>query len=242
MTRAHLTALALAGLVVSMTACETSTRCPVPGVTSTCACPNGSGARVCGDDHVWRACDCSGAIGLPNPITNEPATSGTGGTTTTGGTGGTTTTGGTGVSPDDDGGVDPSGGTGGIGATGGTGGIGATGGTGGVMPTGGTGGAAGTEPMPMPPYRACMVDADCDSGACVVTPGFTTLSVCAPACIDVGDCPVPEGTYEATPVCESGYCKIDCTAAFLQPLLTCPTGMTCVVPLGGISHCHDDGV
>lgn len=243
MTRAARTSLALFAALGSivLASCETIARCPVPGVTTSCVCPGGaSGARVCGDDNVWRTCDCSGAIGLPEPISIAPP-SGTGGTS-----GGTAApTGGTSVVPDDDAGVDPIPGTD-AGPTGGSGGSGATGGTagsGGVGATGGTGGTAGTDATPPDPYRPCMANTDCDTGgACVVTPGFVTLSVCAPACVDVGDCPVPAGTYEASVVCDVGYCKVDCTPLPFAPLLTCPTGMTCVVPLFGISHCHDDGV
>lgn len=236
-------ALVTAALVLgAISSCSTSARCGVPGVVTTCVCPNGtSGARLCGEDNVWQRCDCDGAIGLPNAITNDVMPGGAGGTmaTPTGGSGPTVVT-------EDDAGAEPAidaGGTGGVsgaGATGATGGVGATGGTGGAGATGGTG---GVEPMPPNPYRACMQNPDCDAGAaCVVTPGFVTATVCAPACIDVGDCPVPDGSYQATVRCDAGYCKIDCTPLPFAPLLTCPTGMVCIAPLFGISHCHDDGV
>ena len=55
------------------------------------------------------------------------------------------------------------------------------------------------------------------------------------------DCPVPAGSYEARVSCLLGYCGLDCTPILFAPLLSCPTGMTCLtVPFGG-ALCHDDG-
>lgn len=226
-------------LTLAASACGSSDRCVAPGVTATCPCGGESlGARACREDRTWANCDCSGAIALPNPIINEPrGTGGSGG----GGTGGSGATGGTGggVAPMTDGGVVPmtDGGVAPMTDGGGSG-------TGGVGGTGGVDGTGGSEPEPVVPYGPCMATADCGSDAeCVITPGFpTSASVCASACVDVGDCPKPAGTYDAVITCVTGYCKIDCTPVLFAALLSCPTGMACVAPLFGLSYCHDDGI
>ncbi|MDD9934822.1 MAG: hypothetical protein OXT09_14530 [Myxococcales bacterium] len=223
-------------LVLLLSACTTSDRCGVPGITSICACPGGAaGARVCSADQVWKPCDCGGAVGLPNPITARTMDGGMDDDPGTGGTGGTPgrpPADGPDAGPmmsDDDAGIGPMAGTGGAGGTGGTGGM------------AGAAGAAGNGPDPMEPYGPCMATADCGPDAeCVVTPGLpANASVCVPACIDVGDCPVPDGTYEATPTCDNGYCKLDCTPVLFAAPLTCPADLVCIAPLFGISHCHN---
>lgn len=219
--------LSLAALLAP--ACTATERCGVPGVTATCPCRAGTlGARVCTDDKTWAECDCSGAIALPNPIVGGSGgdMGGMGGVSGgTGGTGGRAGTGGM------------SGGSGGIGG-GGVGGTDEDDGGGPMMSD-----AGDTDAGPSNPYGPCMADADCGpDAACVITPSFpTNASVCAPKCIDVGDCPVPPGSYQAVLECVTGYCKLNCTPVLFQPLLTCPTGMTCIAPLGA-AYCHDDGI
>jgi hypothetical protein len=84
---------------------------------------------------------------------------------------------------------------------------------------------------------------DCDPEAsCLQTPGVPASSVCAPACVNDSDCPVPDGTYEARLGCVVGFCQLDCTPVLFAPLLTCPTGMTCIVAALGNAFCHDDGM
>ena len=79
--------------------------------------------------------------------------------------------------------------------------------------------------------------------ACSITPNFPTdATVCAPRCVDVSECPKPEGMYDATVQCVTGYCRIDCTPVLFEPLLSCPPGMACIAPLFGQSYCHDDGM
>ena len=111
---------------------------------------------------------------------------------------------------------------------------------------GGAGGAPADAGMPKPvnPYSACMSASDCVPGAqCIITPSTpTNATVCAPPCVDTTDCPVPKGSYEAVMTCVTGYCQLDCTPVLFAPLLTCPTGMTCIAPLLGESYCHDDGM
>ena len=93
-------------------------------------------------------------------------------------------------------------------------------------------------------YGACMTAADCQPKAqCVITSNYPVdANVCAPACVDVGDCPVPDGTYDAVLGCVSGYCRLDCTPVLFAELLTCPSGMACIAPLLGSAYCHDDGM
>jgi hypothetical protein len=121
--------------------------------------------------------------------------------------------------------------------------------TAGAGGNGGAGGAAGaggaTAPMSAA-YRGCMNMNDCDTGAsCEMAPALLEgpLRVCAPACDDVSDCPVPEGTYEADVLCVDARCRIDCTSEILLVQQTCPTGMTCVAEeFPGIAeYCYDDG-
>jgi hypothetical protein len=118
------------------------------------------------------------------------------------------------------------------------------GGNGGHAGAGGAGGMGGADAGPTQPmstaYGACMATSDCRPGAqCIMTPSFpNNATVCAPACVDVGECPKPEGSYEATLACESGICRLNCTPVLFAPLLSCPTGMTCVAPLFGTAYCH----
>lgn len=79
-----------------------------------------------------------------------------------------------------------------------------------------------------------------------MSPAFLVapLSVCAPACGVMSDCPVPEGTYEADVTCVAGRCRIDCTSVgFPFPIQqTCPTAMTCIADdLALAEYCYDDG-
>jgi hypothetical protein len=101
---------------------------------------------------------------------------------------------------------------------------------------------AGT-PEPSNPYGACATASDCGAGArCIITANFPVdASVCAPACVETSDCPVPRGSYGAVLSCVTGYCQLDCTPVLFAPLLSCPSGMSCVAPLIGESYCHDDG-
>jgi hypothetical protein len=76
---------------------------------------------------------------------------------------------------------------------------------------------------------------------------FGALRVCAAACSGAGDCPVPEGMYDADVTCVGGRCRLDCTDAAGFPLpvpQSCPGGMICVADdlLTGTSYCYDDGV
>jgi hypothetical protein len=214
--------------------------CGVPGVASACSCADGRpGARVCQADKTFRACDCSGAVALPNPVKDRPG--GSGGAGGAGGAGaGRPASGGAGGNgggagaadasvpdPDDDAGMPPE-------DAGGSGGGGAGG-------AGGSAGDGGT-PDPLEAYRGCSTTADCDPGAaCTITPGFpSSASVCTPACVDVGDCPVPEGDYEAEVACVTGGCFLDCTPVLFEPLLSCPEGMLCVSAQLGVAFCHAD--
>jgi hypothetical protein len=102
---------------------------------------------------------------------------------------------------------------------------------------------SGPPPVELPPYRGCTTAVDCDPGAsCLETPGAPAYQVCAPACVNTTDCPVPEGMYEAVTNCAVGFCKLDCTPVVFAPLLTCPTGMTCIIADLGNAFCHDDGL
>jgi hypothetical protein len=200
-------------------ACAGSEPCDVPGVVTQCACGAGMGARICGDDRTWQACDCSGTIALPVEVMASTPNAGTGASGSGGGTAGTGTSmrRDSGVSLRDSGDSDGSAADGGM--------VDAN-----VAP-------------PSAAYRACMTDAECDPGSkCIVTAGAPTASVCAPACVNTVDCPVPEGTYEAKVNCVTGYCQLDCTPVLFAPLLTCPGGMTCVIAALGSALCHDDGM
>ena len=228
-------ALAIVALLtVSVMGCAIRERCGVPvGVTAACQCSNGApGARSCLPDHTWGVCDCTGNIALPSPTSGTETVGETGGTKPTAGgavsgSGGVVSGGG--VMTDDDAGVLPIDGLDG-------------GQSGGEMGSGGDMGSGGTidAAMAADPYRGCAAASDCDSGGqCTITASFpTNVSVCAPACVDVGDCPVPAGTYEATVICDVGYCRLDCTPVLFAALLTCPGSMTCVAPLLGTAYCH----
>ncbi|MDH5671889.1 MAG: hypothetical protein OEZ06_07040 [Myxococcales bacterium] len=234
--------LGLSLVSLALSGCELFERCGVPGVVLQCDCGSlGQGARVCGEDRRWGPCDCATAIALPREITStKPDAGGADDMSSAGSDRGSSTrpppTGG--GTSDDDGGVDAVGGTGG-----GTSSTGGTGGSGGVVQAG-SGGAGGEPAVVEDPYRPCAATADCgDASECVITPGFpANASVCAPTCVDAGDCTMPAGSYDATVVCDAGYCKLDCTPVLFAPLLSCPEGMVCIAPLLGISHCHDDGI
>ena len=214
--------------------CGGRERCGVPaGVGMACQCSNGAaGVRVCQPDLMWGPCDCTGRIELPGPVQDMGPNASSGGAVQSGampaGGGGAVQSGG--MQGDEDSGMDP---TQGPDASSSTGGVISTGGglaTGGTMDAG-----AG-----LPPYRACAAASDCDSGGqCMVTASFpTNASVCAPACVDVGDCPVPDGSYEASVICDVGFCRLDCTPVLFAALLTCPADMTCIAPLLGTAYCH----
>ena len=220
-----------------LSACDAGSPCAIPGTAEACACALGAqGARVCDAEHTWGECNCSGAIPLPNPIMELGGMGGSGGRA---GVGGTAGVGGAGVggmagntpptdggSVDDDGGVEPDGG-----------------GMGGM--SGGMGGASGAGGMePNEPYGPCMTNDDCAPiGDCTITPNYPAdATVCAPRCTATSDCPVPAGMYDAVIMCVTGYCRIDCTSVAFEPLLSCPTGMTCIAPLFGTPWCHDDGM
>ena len=240
MSNARSWVFSIAALLLASSGCDSGEACDVPGSVELCACGSGAqGGRLCQEDHTWNACDCSGAIPLPNPVTPLDPSGGRGGMAGTagtagGGTGGVGATGGTtpmmdGGGQDDDSGIDvPDGG--GSGGSGGTGGSGGSGGTGGMEPEN--------------PYGPCMGNADCRaSAACTITPNFPAdATVCAPKCVDTTDCPVPEGAYDAVVMCVAGYCRIDCTPVGFGALLSCPMGMTCIAPFFGTPWCHDDGV
>jgi hypothetical protein len=235
-TSAGLASAAL--LLWAAAGCADVERCGVPGVVGPCACADGKqGARVCQAEKTWRACDCSGAIALPNPVREREHESGSGGGGGAGGSGpGASGSGGSAPQADaamppgdDDGGAEPAGGAGGAGEAG--------------DGSGGDGGAAGDAGVVAPglAYRGCMTAADCDPGArCVITAGFPSDdSVCQPACVDVADCPVPEGDYQAVPECVTGFCRLDCTPVLFEALHTCPEGMHCIATQLSLAFCHD---
>jgi len=221
--------------------CDDGEPCGVPGVVTACACADGrAGARVCQPGKTWRDCDCSGAIALPNSVSTPASDGGAdSGSGATGGTGGRSPAGGAGgaggasgapaPADEDDAGSEPT-----------------DAGTGGSAGASGAGGAAGDAGVvdPLDAYRECTSAAECGAGAeCIVTASFpSNASVCAPACIDIGDCPVPEGSYEAVVACVTGYCRLDCTPVLFAALLTCPTGLTCIDPLFGAATCHHEGM
>ncbi len=231
----QLTALVRASTFACLTACvwgvtwlsacgSSEPPCAVPGTTTACSCSGGiAGLRVCSEERTLGECDCSGTLGVPNPV--SPGTSGTdaagmGGTNA--GTGGAA---GTKAPNDDDSGVADAGMSDG----------------GDVMQDSG--------PMvdPLLAYRACTTAAECDPEAqCVQTPVLfsPTFTVCAPKCLNDTDCPVPSGSYTANVACVTGYCKLDCTPApVTDPLRTCPTGTACIVTTWGqAASCHDDGM
>lgn len=226
LTAAVLTAVALG--------CNALEPCGMPGVVASCQCGGAArGSRVCTTQKFWAACDCSGAIPLPRANPPGAADAGMRVASSTGGSSGGTRPSGTGGAPPvasgEDAGMQPMGQGGSGGRNGGTSG------------SGGAGGAP-AEPMSAA-YGACMSDSDCHAGAqCIITASFpTNASVCAPACVDVGQCPKPEGSYEAVLGCVNGSCQLDCTPVLFSPLLTCPTGMTCTAPLLGTAYCNYSG-
>jgi hypothetical protein len=235
LTAAVLTAVALG--------CNSREPCGMPGVVASCQCGGAArGSRVCTTHKIWAPCDCSGAIPLPRLSPPGAGDAGMRIASSTGGSSGSARPSGTGGAPpvtsDDDAGMEPMshGGTGGR-----SGGASGSGGAGGASGFGGAGGAP-AEPMSAA-YGACMSASDCHAGAqCIITASFPTdASVCAPACVDVGECPTPEGSYEALLGCLNGSCMLDCTPVLFLPLLTCPTGMSCISPLFGTAYCQNDG-
>jgi hypothetical protein len=241
MPRSDAVWLSAALLSCAALGCNRFEPCGVPGVVKLCPCGGMTqGARVCRSDKTWGSCDCSGAIALPKAISAGQGGSGGPKVQATGGASGGNAiargTGGTRPPPQsgDDAGTEPmSHETGGNGGSSGGGGMGGGGG-------GGGGGGAQAEPMSAA-YDGCMSANDCHPGAqCITTSSFPAdQSVCAPACVDVGDCPVPEGKYEAVLTCVTSSCRLDCTPVLFAALLTCPSGMTCVAPLLGNAYCFD---
>jgi hypothetical protein len=200
--------------------CRVQDACAEVGVVQQCSCGATAGARVCMAERTWGGCDCSGAIALPNPVLESDAGGGSGGASGIGGSGGVS-------------------GSGGIG---GFSGIGGSGGSGGAGGSGGSGGAGGST---IPPYGACKDATQCIADATCLTTTIApdSWTVCAPKCQVTSDCPRGDGAYAAVARCNSGQCGLDCTPPFLQPLLTCPTNMDCIVVQAGAAYCHDaDGI
>lgn len=200
-------------------ACGVRDACAEVGVVQACSCGASEGARVCMAERTWGGCDCSGAIALPNPVAGVDAGGGIGGISGIGGSGG----------------VSGSGGIGGGGIGGGGIGGGGIGGIGG----GGIGGGS------IAPYGACTDATDCvpDATCLTTTIAPDSWTVCAPKCQVTSDCPRGDGAYAAVARCNSGQCGLDCTPPFLQPLLSCPTNMDCIVLQAGAAYCHDaDGL
>jgi hypothetical protein len=212
-------------VVAALASCSSEPPCAVPGTTSECSCPGGvPGLRVCSEERTLGECDCSGTLGIPNPVV--PGTGGTEAAGSGGTSAGTGSTAGTKAPPDDDdaGMADAS-----------------------TSDGGDAGQDSGPAVDPLLAYRACMTAADCDPDSqCVQTPVLfsPTFTVCAPKCLNTTDCPVPSGSYTANVACVTGFCTLDCTPApVTDPLRTCPTGTTCIVTTWGqAASCHDDGV
>lgn len=226
----------LCALLLAAASCdEAGEPCGVPGVSFACACGAQPGARVCTAQKTLSACDCSGAIPLPNAVVSPDGGASGGGSGGNGGAGGRAGTGGR------------SGSGGSAGMTGGSGGMGGSAGEdddGGMIEPdaggmGGDGGSGGSNPLD-DTYRACANNGDCaPNGACSVTPNIPNNStVCAPRCTVVADCPVPEGMYDSVLTCVEGFCRLDCTPVVFEPLLSCPGSMICVAALFGQSYCH----
>jgi hypothetical protein len=223
-------------------ACDDLATCAEHGDTKACACEGGErGVQTCLPERVWNACECS----APSRPVDAGAAGGGGSSGEAGGGGAAGTSGASGATPppldggDDDGGAEPEpGGSGGAGAGAGGGGAGGDGGM------GGSGGSAGAMSAA---YRGCMDMNDCDAAASceMSTPPVleAPLGVCSPDCLAVGDCPVPEGTYDAAVSCVEGRCRLDCTEELPLVPRTCPSGMTCAAGdlLGVASYCYDDG-
>jgi hypothetical protein len=220
--------------------CDDLATCAEHGDTKSCECEGGaSGTQRCLPERIWAACDCSSPA--PVPDGGAAGVGGSGGAAAAGrsGAGGAAGASGTAgatapvdAGDEDDAGMDPA-----------PAGSGGSGGAGGAAGAAGAGGA--TAPMSAA-YRGCMNMNDCDTGAsCDMAPALleAPLRVCAPACDDVSDCPVPEGTYEADVLCVDARCRIDCTSEILLLQQTCPTGMTCIAEdFPGIAeYCYDDG-
>lgn len=204
-----------------LTACGVAEPCAVPGVAVECACANlAPGARVCSAQRTLGECDCSGAIGLPNAVADGEGGTGAGTGAGTGGMSGSGAGGTGGMSMHKDSGVAMD--------------------SGATLDAGDMGPDTGPMLDPDLAYRACMSATDCDPDAqCVQTAAFpATVTVCAPACVNTTDCPVPSGMYDAVVACVTGFCRLDCTPVLFAPLLSCPTGMTCVAPPFGAAACY----
>lgn len=228
--------------------CDDLAPCDAQGDTQPCECAGGApGAQVCLPELIWAACDCTSEP-APDGGTTHAGGTGGGGSGASSGTGGAGGAGGArppaGGSGDEDAGAEPDPGSAGAGA----GGAGA--GSGGSAGTGGQSGEGGASAPMSAAYRDCMNANSCDEDAeCLMsTPGLLgPLRVCSPACSDAGDCPVPEGTYDADVVCTEGRCRIDCTEMEDFPLPTpqsCPEGMACIADEfpSVTSYCYDDGL
>lgn len=60
------------GLGVGLAGCASDDPCAAAGVAELCSCPSGlQGARVCGADGYFGACDCSGAIRLAHALPKQ---------------------------------------------------------------------------------------------------------------------------------------------------------------------------
>jgi hypothetical protein len=232
--------------VVFAQACTGIEPCKKRGIAEACKCDGGSmGTRSCLPELVWDHCEC-GNLPAPDAGTSGSSgngsggagamsggTSGSSGRTASAGTGGSSgASGSTAPNPDDDAGIEPMAGAGGAGNSG-------SGGIGGISGSGGTGGTQSTGS----PYKACAMAMDCGSGAsCESAPdpddALAMVHACAPACSDAAACPKPDGSFDATLVCDSGHCRLDCSGPLLEPDLSCPTGMRCVTSdLLGPSYC-----
>ncbi len=220
--------------------CDDLATCAEQGDTKACECADGSGGtQLCLPERIWAECDCTGV--MPAPDSGASGEGGSSGESGRGGTGGASgASGAAGSTSPIDGGDDDAGTEPGAGGVGGIGGIGGAGGQGG-------GGGQGGAPASMSAaYRGCMNASDCDTGAsCEMAPALLEepLRVCARACGDNSDCPLPEGAYEADVMCVEGRCRIDCTSEFPLVQQTCPTGMTCIAEVPGLAeYCYDDGL
>lgn len=235
-------------LAVALTACTGIKPCAKRGLTESCECPGGvQGVRVCLPERVWDHCACgempaadAGVAG--NGGTGAPAGAGgmSGGGSGGSGAGGSDSGGSGGSEPpdsDEDAGAEP---TSDAGA--GTGGA-SGGGSGGSGGSAGSAGASGGAAPASTAYKACTSESDCGAGAScesAVDPDdpFAEVLACAPACTEVSECPVPEGSYDAMIVCVEEHCRLDCSADLLQDPLSCPAGMRCAsTDVLGPSYC-----
>ena len=237
-TRAFASTLFGIALAVALTACTGIKPCAKRGLTESCECPGGvRGVRVCLPERVWDHCACgempAGDAGVAGKGGNSGA-AGTGGMSGSGssgtGAGGSSSGGSGGSKPpdsDEDAGAEPI-----SDAAAGTGGM-SGGGSGGSAGSAGSAGASGSAAPASAAYKACTTASDCGGAGASCESGtdpddpFAEVQACAPACTDMSECPVPEGSYEAMIVCVDEHCRLDCSADLLQEPLTCPASMRC---------------